>query len=41
MGNSGTTSGDSWRLILLALAGVLATTLLLTPAESVIRRHDR
>ena len=33
--------GESWRLILLAMAGLLAATLLLTPAESVARRKDR
>jgi hypothetical protein len=25
--------GESWRLVLLAMAGILATTLLLTPAK--------
>ena len=34
-----TTGGDSWRLILLALAGTLAAALLLTPARAV--RKDR
>ena len=33
-------SGDDWRLILLAMAGVLATTLLLTPARAVVRKDD-
>jgi hypothetical protein len=32
-------SGDSWRLILLAMAGILAATLLLTPADG--KRRDR
>ena len=32
---------DSWRLILLAMAGLLAVTLLLTPAESVVRHKNR
>ena len=34
-------SGDSWRLILLAMAGLLATTLLLTPSPSMARRKDQ
>jgi hypothetical protein len=34
-------SNDSWRLILLAMAGLLAATLLLTPAESVTKRKNR
>ncbi len=34
-------AGDGWRLILLAMAGILATTLLLTPTGSVARRRDR
>jgi hypothetical protein len=34
-------AGDSWRLILLAMAGILATTLLLTPAMAPARRKDR
>jgi hypothetical protein len=32
--------GDGWRMILLALAGVLAVALLLTPAKAVIRKDD-
>jgi hypothetical protein len=36
---SGPTS-DGWRLILLALAGLLAAALLLTPARTVIRKDD-
>jgi len=32
---------DGWRVVLLALAGVLATALLLTPATAVIRKDDR
>ena len=41
--SSGTSapSNDSWRLILLAMAGFLATTLLLTTAEPRSRRHPR
>jgi hypothetical protein len=40
LGDTGTTTGgDSWRLILLALAGVLATGLLLTPARAVRKDH--
>ena len=38
--NGGTPAGDSWRLIVLAMAGVLAAALLLTPATSVVRRED-
>jgi len=34
-------AGDSWRLILLAMAGILTTTLLLTPAPARARRKDR
>ena len=34
-------SGDSWRLILLAMAGIMAGALLLTPADAVIRRDRR
>ncbi len=34
-------SGDSWRLILLAMAGIMAAALLLTPADAVIRRDRR
>ncbi len=33
-------TGDAWRLVLLALAGVLAAALLLTPASAVVRRKD-
>ena len=33
-------TADGWRLILLALAGVLAVALLLTPARTVIRKDD-
>ena len=36
---SSTTGGDSWRIILLVLAGTLATALLLTPARPI--RKDR
>lgn len=34
-------TGESWRLILLAMAGLLAAVLLLTPARSVVRADDR
>ncbi len=40
-GNPAAPSSDGWRLILLAMAGLLAVTLLLTPAESVARRRNR
>ena len=33
-------AGDSWRLILLAMAGVLTAVLMLTPARAVVRRDD-
>lgn len=33
-------TGDAWRLVLVALAGVLAAALLLTPASAVVRRKD-
>ena len=36
-----TPAGDTWRLILLGMAGVLATTLLLTPTPARARRKDR
>jgi hypothetical protein len=32
-------SGDSWRLIVLAMAGILAATLLLTPTEASRKRR--
>ncbi|MEO5884178.1 MAG: cell wall anchor protein, partial [Candidatus Limnocylindrales bacterium] len=34
-------AGESWRLILLAMVGLLAAALLLTPATVVIDRKDR
>ena len=34
-------AGDSWRLILLVMAGVLTATLMLTPARAVVRKDDR
>jgi hypothetical protein len=33
-------TGDGWRLIILAMAGLLAGALLLTPARAVIRKDD-
>lgn len=40
--SSGTSApNDSWRLILLIMAGLLATTLILIPAESVTKRKVR
>jgi hypothetical protein len=33
-------TGDGWRIILLAMAGVLAAALLLTPASVVVRKDD-
>lgn len=32
---------DGWRVVLLALAGILATALLLTPATAVVRKDDQ
>jgi hypothetical protein len=40
-GNTSAPAGDSWRLILLAMAGILAGTLVLTPNQSAIKRDDR
>jgi len=40
-GGSQAPGGDSWRLILLAMAGILATSLLLTPARAEVLRKDR
>jgi hypothetical protein len=40
-GSTSAPSGDSWRLILLAMAGFLAAALLLTPTHAVVRRKDR
>jgi len=37
-GNQGP-AGDSWRLIVLAMAGILAATLLLTPTEAQRKRR--
>jgi hypothetical protein len=34
-------TGEGWRVILLAIAGVLAAALLLTPAGAVVRKDDR
>ena len=42
IGAAGTTStGESWRLIVLAMAGLLAATLLLTPAKAEARSDRR
>jgi hypothetical protein len=40
-GSTGAPTGESWRMILLAMAGILATTLLLTPAMAPAKRKDR
>jgi Prealbumin-like fold domain len=39
---TGTTApaGDSWRLLLLAMAGVLTAVLMLTPARAAVRKDD-
>jgi hypothetical protein len=34
-------TGENWRLILLAMAGILAATLVLTPAAAPARRKNR
>jgi hypothetical protein len=39
--NTGAPTGENWRLILLAMAGILATTLVLTPVRAPARRKDR
>jgi cell division septation protein DedD len=41
VGGSIAPTGDGWRLILLAMAGLLATALLLTPAGVVVRKDRR
>jgi hypothetical protein len=38
-GGSGS-AGEGWRVVLLAMAGVLAAALLLTPARAVVRKDD-
>ena len=40
-GTTQTPSGESWRIVLLAMAGILATTLLLTPVMQPAKRKDR
>jgi hypothetical protein len=39
-GTGSGSSGDGWRIILLAMAGVLAAALMLTPAGAVVRKDD-
>jgi len=39
--STGAPTGENWRLILLALAAVLATSLVLTPQRAEARRKDR
>jgi hypothetical protein len=39
-GLSSSPAGDSWRIILLAMAGVLTAMLMLTPARSRVRKED-
>jgi hypothetical protein len=34
-------AGDNWRIVLLAMAGVLTAALVLSPARAVARRQDR
>ena len=36
-----TPAGDGWRLVLLGMAGMLAASLMLTPARVAIRKDDR
>ena len=40
-GGSIVPAGDGWRLILLAMAGLMASALLVTPATVVVRKDDR
>ena len=40
-GSTQTPTGESWRIVLLAMAGILATTLLLTPVMQPAKRKDR
>ena len=40
LAEGGASSLDGWRVILLAMAGVLAAGLLLTPASAVVRSKD-
>jgi hypothetical protein len=40
-GSTSAPAGDGWRLILLAMAGLIAVTLMLTPAGAVVRKDDR
>lgn len=40
-GSGGGPMNDGWRVVLLALAGILAAALLLTPATAVVRKDDR
>ncbi len=40
-GGTDALAGDGWRLILLAMAGLMAAALLLTPATVVVRKDDR
>jgi hypothetical protein len=39
LGTTGQASGDSWRIALLAIAGLLATILLLTPVAPARNRR--
>ena len=39
LGGTTPATGEGWRLILLAMAGLLAATLLLTPARAVVRQE--
>ncbi len=38
---SGGAGGEGWRLVLLALAGILGIGLLVTPASAVVRTKER
>ncbi len=40
-GGTSVPAGDGWRLILLAMAGLMAAALLVTPARVVVRKDDR
>lgn len=41
LSGSATPVGDGWRLVLVAMAAILALALLVTPAAAVVRRDDR
>ena len=40
-GGTDALAGDGWRLILLAMAGLMAAALVVTPATVVVRKDDK